>query len=256
MMEVKASDKNMKKIVEIVKKKKVLSLMLVLSFLWGSFLAFLNIRYSLRVDFGLNIGLFLPCLGFIFIIFLTNKYYNKKYTKLISNITLVIYIIFLMFYYPVIIFLSALNQFMDPVTDLKYYNNLEKIVNDEKIFQVFPRKIPDDGENVAFLYSPGLLQAGTEIYLYYVDKKMNIDDFVSKFEEDAEWIGYLDDYNEKKGLFSSNAFDLVPMEDKDNLKIYLMESECDSSGYCNHGYYLLMALNEKTKEVLFELSDW
>lgn len=35
-----------------------------------------------------------------------------------------------------------------------------------------------------------------------------------------------------------------------------MDGDCDNSGYCNHGNYIIAAFNKKTHEVIFSSEQW
>ena len=123
--------------------------------------------------------------------------------------------------------------------------------------KVFPQKIPKNVEDVKFYYAPGVLQGGTRYTLYYVDKKMTLDEFDKKYKKQAEWIGHIDDYKEKPGLLGG-AFYSTPSEYKNENEyvIYLIKGRCDDSGYCNHGDFLMAAFNEKTHQVVYSTESW
>ena len=130
--------------------------------------------------------------------------------------------------------MSALDAVENPITDVKYYKREIK----GHLLKVFPSDIPDNVEKVEFYYAPGILQGGTNYSLYYVD-------------------GHKDEYTEKMGLLTG-AFSYTPAEyeNEDDYIIYLIEGNCDNSGYCNHGKFLMTAYNEKTNEVIFRSERW
>ena len=160
---------------------------------------------------------------------------------------------FLLGYYISAIFICAFEEAENPITDVRYYKGK---VNGN-LLKVFPTDIPNDVEDVSFIYSPGVLQAGTDVALYYVDKNMNIDKFDKKYRPISEWVGHVREYNDKDGLLSG-AFSNTPYKYKNenDYIIYLVKSRCDKSGYCNHGNFLFAAFNEKTNEVIFKSSEW
>lgn len=207
--------------------------------------------FSLRIKIIL-IG-YLPTI--IFITLLLICYFKCKTQKSQQAINVITSILtfFLLVYYIGAIFMSAMLEFMNPITEVKYYK--DKINN--SLLKVFPIDIPKDVLNVKFIYFPGFLQAGTGLSLYYVDNNMTIEKFDKKYSSKAEWIGYLNNYNEKEGLLNG-AFFNTPADDKneDDYIIYLVDSHCDDSGYCNHGSFLFTSFNEKTKEVIFKSEVW
>ena len=149
--------------------------------------------------------------------------------------------------------MSALDAVENPITDVKYYKREIK----GHLLKVFPSDIPDNVEKVEFYYAPGILQGGTNYSLYYVDKNMTMDKFDKKYKNKAIWIGHKDEYTEKMGLLTG-AFSYTPAEyeNEDDYIIYLIEGNCDNSGYCNHGKFLMTAYNEKTNEVIFRSERW
>lgn len=93
--------------------------------------------------------------------------------------------------------------------------------------------------------------------MYYVDDQLDTKYFDDKYEQIAEWVGHKEEYEEKPGLLSG-VFSMTPAEYKreNDFKIYLIRGECDDSGYCNHGRFLVVAVNENTKEVLYQCESW
>ena len=81
--------------------------------------------------------------------------------------------------------------------------------------------------------------------------------FMKKYKNKAIWIGHIDEYTDKKGLLSG-VFNNTPAHDKNinDYTIYLMDGDCDNSGYCNHGNYIIAAFNKKTHEVIFSSEQW
>ena len=143
---------------------------------------------------------------------------------------------------------------INPVTNPKYYNFF---VNSNDLTEVFPKKILDNVKNVQFYYAPGILQGSTDYVLYYIDNNITLDKFNDQLKNKAIWIGREGEYTEKRGLLTG-VFSHTPIEyeNKNNFIIYLIEGECDDSGYCNHGNYLLAAINENTNEIIYESSSW
>ena len=111
--------------------------------------------------------------------------------------------------------------------------------------QVLPDFRPNNSENLIFNMR------------YFDDIKKLINKFDKKYRFKAEWIGHINEYNEKNGLLSG-AFSNTPSQYKNenDYIIYLVKSRCDKSGYCNHGDFLLAAFNKKTNEVIFKSEEW
>ena len=152
-------------------------------------------------------------------------------------------------YFAVMLIPVALIESDNPVTDVKYY---EAKVNDP----AFPESIPESAENVKFYYSPGALQGGTVISLYYVDDDMTVEEFDSIYRDKALWTGRYNEYLDVPGLLEYAFSDLETVGNFDDYKIYLIEAKGDDSGYLNHGKYLLAAFNDKTKEALYKYEAW
>ena len=146
--------------------------------------------------------------------------------------------------------IQAVNGVSNPIF-YKHY------VSGTHLTKVFPENIPKNVTDVQFHYNPPLLQGGMIHYLYYVDENMTSDKFDKKYRFKAEWIGHINEYNEKPGLLGG-AFSNTPSQynNENDYIIYLVKSRCDKSGYCNHGNFLLAAFNEKTNEVIFKSEDW
>lgn len=210
----------------------------------------IEISYKIKV---IIIGI-LPFSIFLLITRLTYIYHEKKNTKTISNtITLILTLLFT-FYCPINTFTTILiNDMMYPTKDI---NNYQKYIKSKKLSEAFPSEIPKEVKDPILIYSPGFLQAGNRYVLYYVDPDLNIIDFDNQYLLKAKWIGNNND-NDLPMAVDIN-FTNLPVEEKDidNFKIYVIDSYCDDSGWCNHGRYLIVAVNEYTKQVIYESETW
>lgn len=243
----------MKKIIEVIKNNKLATLMSFITFLIGCIPAIDSIGMPLKGRLITLLLSFLPCIIYIILIVVQNHFSNVDTVKRSTNAIAIVLSCFLFLYYFVSLFMYGLISFMNPVTDIKYYKSK---VFDGKILQVFPKEIPDNVKETDFLYSPGFLQAGTVLRLYYKDDSLTKEEFEKKYKDKAIWIGYEKEYSENKGLFSDIYYNTPAYETKDDFLIYLIEAYCDDSGYCNHGYFLLASHNDKTNEVMYILEDW
>lgn len=203
---------------------------------------------------------FLPAI--VFFVILIVSYFKCK-TKESKDVILglcSILTFLLLVYYISYIFIVAFVEAEHPITDIHSYK--EK-VNGSRLLKAFPKEIPDDVENIKFKYSPGVLQAGTDISLYYVDKNMTLEKFDEVYKSKAIWIGHINDYNNRPDKQSSPGIqsglllnDAATYENANDFVIYLIESYCDNSGYCNHASFLFAAYNEKTNEIIYASEEW
>lgn len=248
------------------KKRKELNqcffplIMTIITFIIGWWLFYMTKGDSFGMRLGLGFFAFLPTIVFFIILVVS---YFKCRTKASKDIILglcSILTFLLLSYYICCIFIGAFAEAEHPITDIHSYK--EK-VNGSRLLKVFPKEIPDDVKNIKFKYSPGVLQAGTDISLYYVDKNMTLEMFDKFYKNKAIWIGHIDDYNNRPDKQSSPGIksglllnDAATYENANDYVIYLIESYCDNSGYCNHASFLFAAFNEKTNEVIYASEEW
>lgn len=143
-------------------------------------------------------------------------------------------------------------DFDQPIKDIKYY---DQYVN-TNLLDFFPSEVPKNVEDIIFIYSPKLLQSTEETSLYYVDKNLNVESFENKYKKDAIWVGYKEDYLQNKGLLDDIFSSYLSIDNEEEFKIYLFDAKCDDSGYCNHGEFSLVAINQDTKEILYTSQKW
>ena len=232
------------------KNNKLAFIFVIINFIIGTLLFYEALFRSINIILITLLISYLPFIIF-FIISLLSYHLkdNLKAIKVIKIITKIL-IYLQVFYYFMAIFIIAILMSLNPVTNPKYY---KFFVNSDELTKVFPKQIPYNVKNVQFYYAPGVLQGSTDYVLYYIDENINLDNF----KEKATWIGTKDEYTEVNGLLSG-AFSYTPIEYKneDSFVIYLIEGNCDDSGYCNHGKYLFVAINENTNEIIYKLSFW
>ncbi len=189
---------------------------------------------------------FLPSIIISFFIIL-KKFLNKKISKERKLLLKIIFTYLLIFYYIFSIVTISFIRFENPITDKKYYSLIAKSS------KIFPKEIPNNVEKVEFKQTNGLLQAETSTSLYYVDKNLSQEDFQKKYQSQSIWTGYYKDYNKENHSLTSNFFN---QENKDNFLIYLIEDKCYQKSSCNHGNLSFVAINEITKEVIYESKYW
>ncbi len=216
----------------------------------------LFIKDSPKLSFIIGMLFFITLYSIVII--LTNKYKDKKYTQAIS---LLMSLFILMLFFMNLIFWgfdTAMRETEHPTDDITKYNMYDKF-----LLRVFPKEIPKTAEDAHYMYASGFLQAPTRYILYYTDKNIDVDAFDKKHRKRAIWVGYKNevknDNSLKEGVHVKlGDYDLseTPIEKSDDFKIYLRDYDCDHSGWCNHGFYLYCAINEKTKEVVYKFSQW
>jgi len=202
------------------------------------------------------IGTIFWILLYFTVIFLTNKFANKKYTV---GISLIISIVILMLFFANYIFICldiTLKETEHPTDDIKRYG-----ISNKQLLKVFPKKIPKSAVDAHYMYAPGFLQAPSRYILYYTDKTIDINKFDKKYRKNAKWTGYKKDMNnnifeENDLVLTSSIFSETPIKVSEDYKIYLYDYECDNSGWCNHGNYLYSAVNENTYEIVYKASQW
>lgn len=173
----------------------------------------------------------------------------------VSLITAGISILVLPIYYLVILVLIVLNINYYPVQHPLKYKLIYNMYNNE-VKEIFPSTIPDSASNIRIIYHPKLLQGGEKFSLYFIDDDQNINEYIKIYEKRAIWIGSInDDYDDSKISLPSYLNNNDEIEDE-NFTIYLISNRCDDSDYCNHGRYLVVAINNDTNEIVFEIEHW
>ena len=232
--------------------KIVLSVIIILiHFIIGAFFVY-NVRFDpFWVKILCFILAFLPTCYFSSFLFFMLKH-EKKYL-IWSSIILNILLSFLsVFYYFSILFALGILESAIPVQSIKYYNG---IIKSNSLEEVFPKKISKSWDNVSFCYYPAFLQGNGIVSLYYKDENLNIEEFDNKYKDKAIYIGTKEEYK-GDGMIPQD-FNNDTLKADDDLKIYLINSRCSSGAIsCNHGEYLLVGVNEKTKEVIYKSSWW
>lgn len=197
---------------------------------------FLEDRILFKMIFSLV--LVLPSICFFSYANTISKY---KKGKILANIIFpIIVIIPYLFYVIISIFFIGFIAVENPDTKLSQY---------KQCLDYFPKEIPDNYKEAKYYHSYPFLQAGEETMLYL------------KIDED--YINYYrKKYQDKTVRLHKDASD--PYEDRyqdfvsitKDFDLYLLDSSCDDSGYCNHGREEYILINEDTNEILFYYSAW
>ena len=241
------------KLKRIYKESKLLFIMTTITFIIFIIFFIFPIKiHELSYKYIILIMGIIPFLVFLLTTILSSIFTNKKYLKIITGIITYILTFALPVYYIIVIFFSLFIDIEHPVKNIKYYN---EYVSGDYLLNVFPKEIPKNVKDIQLIYSPGLLQGGTTISLYYVDNKLNVEYFNDKYTKKSKWIGIKEEYSKQNLNWFSNGTP-IKYKEENNFKIYLVDDECDDSGYCNHGQYLLVGINENTNEVLYQYKQW
>lgn len=197
---------------------------------------------------------FAPFIIFAIITWFSNYFYYKKYVQTITLVLSVIITWGLLGYYCVVLFFGCCYASENDYTNIKNY---ERIVNSEYLLKVFPKNVPINVSNIQFSYNHGFLQGMSWISLSYEDDKLNKDLVDDKFNDISSRVGSLEDFS-NDNFFQSTVFLNTSFEEdeKKEFTIYLIDSFCDESGYCNHGGYLIVAYNDKAQEILYKYYHW
>lgn len=240
----------MKKIIDIFKKTKFTFIMCIITFIIGLFFLYIGRGNELSYMIKLCIMAYIPFIVYLLFTYLSYHYYGTPKVKVIKKLSSFISAS-LVFYYIFALMFSIFMLVDYPLKKTKYYNYYVEAIGGEDLF---PSSIPKSAKNIRIYNSPWILQSGTGLSLYYIDEEMDITDFLNTYTKKAKWQGYMNEYNLEEGLFY-NFYD-NHIENHNDFLIYLIDSKCDNSGYCNHGFRSLVALNHHTKEVIFEISEW
>ncbi len=236
------------------KKIRFPLIMSIITFLIGIIFSYGSIGVLIKAKVIILLISFMPFILFSIFTFITYKFKETHEIVFVFKIISIIITSLLVLYYFIAMFFVIFIEVANPVINPKYYN---QYISGSRLKKAFPSEIPDNVENVKFYYAPGILQAGTNYSLYYIDKNMTLDKFNQNYKDKAIWIGHNEEYTEKEGLFAG-AFSYTPAEyeNENDYIIYLIEGDCDDSGYCNHGNLLFAAYNEKTNEVIYRSEQW
>ena len=227
-------------------KLSFLTITLIFSIIIGILFFHTSIGIPNKIRLKVLFISFLPSI-IIFLCIILKKFFGKNLKKEIKLIIKIIFTYLLIFYYIFSIVEISFIRFENPITDKKYYSLIEKSS------KVFPKEIPNNVEKIKFEQTNGLLQAETSTSLYYIDKNLSQEDFQKKYQSQSIWIGYYKDYNKENHSLTSIFFN---QENKDNFLIYLIEDKCYKKSSCNHGNLSFVAINEITKEVIYESKYW
>lgn len=166
----------------------------------------------------------------------------NRFNNFFGNIFMIIgLIIYSLLYYISAMVICILIEFSEPITDVNYY---KKIVWDE-LLTFFPKDIPQNVTDARLYYYPNLLQSGSKLHLYYIDRNMNNKIFTEKYQDMV--------VNDDKDF--SEDYRLSPLlenrKDLDDFTIFLLKNKCANSDNFCHKEIILVGFNEKTNELIY-----
>lgn len=233
-----------------MKKLKQIFLNSKFSFILGTInLIIFLFSISLIEEFHANYILFiilgiLPSLFYFLIVFLANKfstqYRRKRIVNLIAIWSILPYLIYL-FFWTYFLFITII---ITPEVKLSSYKHYA-------IIDYFPEQIPKNYIDASYYHIYRFLQGGEEFILYLKLDNNLIEQYEREFQEKSV------DPNEN--IYKEKSYKNTPYSDKNlnnDFRIYYLETDCDNSGYCNHGLDKHVAINSKTKEIIFYYQSW
>ncbi len=172
------------------------------------------------------------------------KLINKKNTKIISNIIVMLLIVPFLFLHLTNIFIVTIYIIEEnyPKTNIKEYKKVYKIFKNTELGEYLPKKVNDDYITKMY-YSIGFLQ-GTIFKL-----ETELDSEI--LEEYKEKLSQEDNFPVEKSIINNNE-----VYEKNGYETYYLKAQCDDSGYCNHGIDIHISIRSKSNEIIFFYSDW
>ena len=111
---------------------------------------------------------------------------NDKAVLVLTSVLTVVLLFLSVFY----VFLLSVWTATTETTDTKYYSRAYRAIgHEEHAGEFFPASIPEDAEDVSFLYTPQFLQGGEVFRLSYRTGEDRIAEWVDRLESAAEWSG-------------------------------------------------------------------
>ncbi len=221
-----------------------------------SFILCAILRFSLIIENYLKsiiitVLFFVPSLISLCLILL-NK--NKKIKLITANIIQSLFIIPSIVYIFILSFISLLIEISDGgVSKPINYRRAHSYYN----LDYFPKKIPKNAKNVMFNYNPPFLQGGGILSLYFNGDNNTIKFYNNKYKKFKLDENNIEVY--EKEIINNKIWYYTPYNNSeriDKFTIYLIYNKCDDSGYCNHGTIKVIAINNKTNEILFYYEKW
>ncbi len=189
---------------------------------------------------GRTMLLLLPAviLGSVGLLSLNGKLSMNK-TVILTTILTIVLLLASIFYFFLLTIWTATTE----TTDIRYYSRAyDQIEDEDGVENVFPRRIPDDAENIDFSYRPQFLQGGEVFELSYTTTEEKLTEWKTVLTREAEWIGSNKEWHE------ANHWGF---HDEDSVRYHL-----DWDGGYNHGEWSYVLIDEDANRITFFYEDW
>jgi len=160
-------------------------------------------------------------------------------TVILTTILTIVLLLASIFYFFLLTIWTATTE----TTDIRYYSRAyDQIEDEDGVENVFPRRIPDDAENIDFSYRPQFLQGGEVFELSYTTTEEKLTEWKTVLTKEAEWIGSNKEWHE------ANHWGF---HDEDSVRYHL-----DWDGGYNHGEWSYVLIDEDANRITFFYEDW
>lgn len=164
---------------------------------------------------------------------------NKNTTVILTTILVIVLLLASVFYF----FLLSIWTATTETTDIRYYTRAyDQIEDEDGAEEVFPRRIPNDAENIEFSYTPQFLQGGEEFELSYTTTDEKLAEWAARLTREAKWVGSNKEWHEANNWGFSG---------EDSTRYHL-----GWDGGFNHGEMCYVLIDEETNRITFYYSEW
>ena len=219
--------------------------------LWGILTT--SLAYGISLYLKMLLVLIIPVIVFGIALYRKYKYRINKNARSNINWFTTFALLLLPIYYFFTLFILGFESATTDVTNYKFYNDFIY----GELYEVFPKKIPKNAENISFYHIDPFLQGGEINSLSYKDDSLTSSIVEEKYKSKSTWIGNADSEEVPEAVNDYGLFSNISINGKkENFILYVNSARCDNSGYCNHGEYILVAYNDITKEIIFKEEHW
>ena len=208
-----------------------------LAFLCFLFLAF-NMAYTVQPLWSKTMVLIAPSmiLSVVAVFALKGKLDRRK----TEFVTLVLSIILVILSFVYTIFLSVLTA-TTVTTDVTFYPRAYEQIDDEDgVEGIFPNRVPEDAEDIAFRYNPQFLQGSEWFELSYTTTEEMLSDWSEFLKDKTEWVG-------SNGEWLANHWG-AGSEDPIRYQLYWEDG--------NHGETAYVLIDAAQNRITFFYEDW
>lgn len=198
--------------------------------------------------YGLLVGILVLCFGMISLLTVSGRVSRSISTKL--SVAAILVFVFLSWGYLVYV---AWDEATPSTTDPKEYEKVLGVIGypSNPATKQFPKKIPDNAQEVQFSYHPAIGQGGEVLSLKYKVDSDTIASAMRVSSKNAKWIG-TPKSSEAKSMGVYDEFSELPSD----LTIYLRYSRPYRLNDWNHGEVGLTAISVEQNEILFMFEEW